>query len=135
LARRQQPLAVIEFGLTALALAVSIYYTPDYLHLTVNDEKRQRWEIKIRWRLIGAVLILGLFSLSGAGSAFRLVAAAGWLTAANLLAAKGGAKVLFLILLDDGFHSAGSAIPLRKPEPAPGRSFTGSIGLSRGCHI
>jgi 2-polyprenyl-3-methyl-5-hydroxy-6-metoxy-1,4-benzoquinol methylase len=87
---KHQPLAAIEFGLTALALAVSIYYTPDYLHLTVNEEKRQRWEIKVRWRLIGAVLVLGLLALSGAGSALLLLAATGWLTAANLLASKVG---------------------------------------------
>lgn len=71
-----------------MVLAASIYYTADYLHLTVDTGKRRRWEIKIRWRVIAAVLVLGLMSVSGMTGVLALVAAAGWLTVANLLAAK-----------------------------------------------
>ncbi len=81
-------LASIESALTAVVLAVSICYTPDYLHLTVDKTKRQRWEIKIRWRVIGAVLVLGLLSVSSITAALALLAAIAWLTAANLLARK-----------------------------------------------
>jgi len=51
--------AVVVFAITIAALAISLWYSPDYLRLTVNSEKTPRWEIKIRWRLIGAVLLLG----------------------------------------------------------------------------
>src|SRR5262245_60330673 len=57
--------AVIAFWLTTTALAFSIYYTPNYLHLTVSEDKRKRWEIKIRWRVIAAVVLLTLPSISG----------------------------------------------------------------------
>src|SRR5438105_4452797 len=37
----------IAFVLTILATVVSMGYTPNYLHLTVNPQKRSRWQIKI----------------------------------------------------------------------------------------
>jgi len=78
----------VEFGLAMVALAISMFYAPDYLQLTVDPEKKARWEIKIRWRAIGAVLVLGmLFAANRRGLAWILVAAA-WLTATNLLAQK-----------------------------------------------
>src|SRR6266704_2899141 len=51
-------LAII--ALIIAALGVLIYYAPDYLHLTVNPQKGPAWAIRIRWRIIGAVLVLGL---------------------------------------------------------------------------
>jgi 2-polyprenyl-3-methyl-5-hydroxy-6-metoxy-1,4-benzoquinol methylase len=67
------------FALVALALAGSLYYTPDYLHLTVAPEKSQRWQVKIRWRIAAAVLVLGLaLSSSNADRGLSLIAAA-WL--------------------------------------------------------
>jgi 2-polyprenyl-3-methyl-5-hydroxy-6-metoxy-1,4-benzoquinol methylase len=81
-------LVAVEFGLAMIALAISMFYAPDYLQLTVNPEKQARWEIKIRWRAIGAVLVLGLlFASNRRGLAWILVAVA-WLTAANLVAQK-----------------------------------------------
>jgi 2-polyprenyl-3-methyl-5-hydroxy-6-metoxy-1,4-benzoquinol methylase len=85
---RPQKLLSVDFGLTALALAFSIQYSPDYLCLSVNAEKKQRWQIKVRWRMIGAGIILGLLSVSGLSSALWLLGAVGWTTAANVLAAK-----------------------------------------------
>ena len=83
------PISVaVAFWLTTAALAFSIYYTPNYLHLTVNQDKRKRWEIKIRWRLIAAVVLLALPSISGLGGAMWLFGAAVWLAAANLIAAR-----------------------------------------------
>src|SRR5207253_356608 len=52
--------STIAFALTLLAMAISLAYTPNYLHLTVNPQKRSRWQTKIRWRLAGLVLVIGL---------------------------------------------------------------------------
>ena len=77
---------VITFALVIAALAGSLFYTPDYLHLNVNLNKRMRWQIKIRWRLIAAALIIGLASVSNLKDALVVIAAIAWLAAANLLA-------------------------------------------------
>jgi 2-polyprenyl-3-methyl-5-hydroxy-6-metoxy-1,4-benzoquinol methylase len=74
------------FGLLLIALAVFLYYTPDYLHLTVNPQKTARWAIKIRWRLILAAMILGLLMASSVrGRAVALIAVV-LLIGINLLA-------------------------------------------------
>ena len=78
--------AAVAFCISIAALAISLCYSPDYLHLTVNAEKKASWEIKIRWRLAAAVLLLGALM---AGSALGIVLAAiaaAWLAGANLLA-------------------------------------------------
>jgi SAM-dependent methyltransferase len=49
----------LYYALPVLALAISIFYTPDYLHLGVNPQKAIRWAIKIRWRIVAGVLVLG----------------------------------------------------------------------------
>ena len=78
----------IFFPLIALAVAVLMYYTPDYLHLSVTPDKKLRWEIKLRWRIIAAVLVLGLALAHGnSGRLFTLFAVA-WLAGANWLARK-----------------------------------------------
>ncbi|HET9364429.1 MAG TPA: hypothetical protein VFP71_05485, partial [Candidatus Angelobacter sp.] len=61
---------MIVFPLIALAIAVLMYYTPDYLHLSVTPERKRLWEIKLRWRIIGAVLVLGLALTPGRGRLF-----------------------------------------------------------------
>ncbi len=78
--------AAVAFGIVILALGISIWYSPDYLHLTVDSEKKARWEIKIRWRLIPAALLIGVVFAPGARDVPVILAAAAWLTAANLLA-------------------------------------------------
>ena len=83
------------YALVVSAMAASILYTPDYLHLTVNREKPRRWQIKIRWRIIAAVLVLGLIPARSVWSAVGVLGAVFWLSAINLgasLAIKGGAK-------------------------------------------
>ncbi|HKV91353.1 MAG TPA: class I SAM-dependent methyltransferase [Candidatus Angelobacter sp.] len=78
----------IVFPLVALAIAVLMYYTPDYLHLSVTPEKKRLWEIKLRWRIMGAALVLGMALTPGnRGRIFTLFAVA-WLAAANWLAHK-----------------------------------------------
>jgi 2-polyprenyl-3-methyl-5-hydroxy-6-metoxy-1,4-benzoquinol methylase len=72
--------------LLTAALAIFIYYTPDYLHLTVMLEKRSRWAVRIRWRLIAAALILGLLLSSTNRARISVLLAIGVLVAANLLA-------------------------------------------------
>jgi len=71
-------------ALVALALAGSLYYTPDYLHLTVVPDKGQRWQVRIRWRIVAAVLVLGLaLSSTNADRGVVLIAAA-WLCICTL---------------------------------------------------
>lgn len=65
----------VAFTVVALALAGSLYYTPDYLHLTVVPDKKQRWQVKIRWRIVAAVMVLGL-ALSSTNQGRILVVAA-----------------------------------------------------------
>src|ERR1051326_4851822 len=80
--------ARIFFPLIALAVAVLIYYTPDYLHLSVTPEKTLRWEVKLRWRIVAAVLVLGLVLSSTDHGRLLTLVAAGWLSAANWMARK-----------------------------------------------
>jgi len=70
------------------ALAVFIYYTPDYLHLSVDPAKRSRWAVKIRWRIIAAALILSALLASNTGERVTAAAAIIWLVALNLFGRK-----------------------------------------------
>ncbi len=74
------------FAMVAIGAAVLMYYTPDYLHLSVTPEKKRSWEIKIRWRIVAAVLLLGLLVGSGVGGRLFALFAAVWLAGANWLA-------------------------------------------------
>jgi 2-polyprenyl-3-methyl-5-hydroxy-6-metoxy-1,4-benzoquinol methylase len=77
------PRLSVAFALVAVALAGSLYYTPDYLHLTVAPDKKQRWQVKIRWRIVAAVLVLGLLLSSTNEARVLVVAAAAWLAICN----------------------------------------------------
>ena len=77
---------VIPFTLVIIALVISLSYTPSYLHLTVNPEKAPRWQFRIRWRVIGAALILGLILASTAGERITVMMAVAVLCAANWVA-------------------------------------------------
>jgi len=85
-ARSSAPSEVIPFTLVIIALAISLSYTPSYLHLTVNPEKAPRWEFRIRWRVLGAALILGLIFSSGIGGRIIVMMAVAALGAANMAA-------------------------------------------------
>src|SRR5258708_16073355 len=78
--------ATIAFGLIVAALAISLSYTPDYLHVTSNPGKAARWEVRVRWRILGAVLVLGLLSVSNVREAAVVALAIVWLVCANLQA-------------------------------------------------
>ena len=77
---------MIIFALVIVALAGSLFYTPDYLHLNVNRTKRFRWQIKIRWRLIAAILVIGLACSSSMRGVEIVLASCAWLVMANLFA-------------------------------------------------
>jgi SAM-dependent methyltransferase len=77
---------LIILTLTLFAISISIAYTPNYLHLTVNHQKRSRWQIKIRWRLASLVLVIGLVLVPWGSGDLVVVAAVFWLTGATLLA-------------------------------------------------
>jgi 2-polyprenyl-3-methyl-5-hydroxy-6-metoxy-1,4-benzoquinol methylase len=72
------------YAALASALAVFIYYTPDYLHLTVDPRKRSRWAVKIRWRIIAAALIISGLLASNARERAWVAMAIVWLLALNL---------------------------------------------------
>jgi 2-polyprenyl-3-methyl-5-hydroxy-6-metoxy-1,4-benzoquinol methylase len=76
------PLAL--YAALTWALAIFIYYTPDYLHLTVDPRKRARWAVKIRWRIIAAALIIGALLASNARERAWVGIAIVWLVALNL---------------------------------------------------
>jgi len=78
----------IFFHLIAFVIAVLLYYTPDYLHLSVAPEKKRRWEIKLRWRMIGAVLLLSVALANDNRGRLCALLAVAWLAAANWLARK-----------------------------------------------
>jgi 2-polyprenyl-3-methyl-5-hydroxy-6-metoxy-1,4-benzoquinol methylase len=77
---------VLTFALVIAALAGSLFYTPDYLHLNVNLNKRARWQIKIRWRLIAAGLVIGLLCASSMRGVVVVLVSCGWLAIANFFA-------------------------------------------------
>src|SRR5215467_3160399 len=79
----------VVFAMVAIATAVLMYYTPDYLHLSVTPERKRSWEIKIRWRIVAAVLVFGLLLGPGLGGRLFAVFAAAWLAGTDWLAAKG----------------------------------------------
>jgi 2-polyprenyl-3-methyl-5-hydroxy-6-metoxy-1,4-benzoquinol methylase len=72
------------YAALASALAVFIYYTPDYLHLTVDPRRRSRWAVKIRWRIIAAALIISGLLASNARERAWVAMASVWLLAFNL---------------------------------------------------
>ncbi|HET8889237.1 MAG TPA: methyltransferase domain-containing protein [Candidatus Angelobacter sp.] len=72
------------------ALAVFVYYTPDYLHLSVDPVKRSRWAVKIRWRIIAAALIISVLMASSAHERAWIAPAGAiiWLVVLNLFGRK-----------------------------------------------
>lgn len=115
-AKALQP-ARFAFVLMTTAIAISICYTPDYLHLTVRPHKPARWQVKIRWRLIACVLVLGLCFSSNRWDVLKCLEAAAWLTAANLVGRRWIGRTYFplwfwfadsalisLLVLEHGFN-------------------------------
>src|SRR5258708_10744125 len=74
------------FGVAVLAVAVSIFYTPQYLHLSVNPAKPVRWQYRIRWRVLGATLIIGLATTSNWQSRIAVLVAVAAFLLVNFLA-------------------------------------------------
>jgi 2-polyprenyl-3-methyl-5-hydroxy-6-metoxy-1,4-benzoquinol methylase len=82
------PKLLALYAAVTLAMAVFIYYTPDYLHLSVDPVKRSRWAVKIRWRIIAAALVLSALLASNAQQRVCAAAAIVWLVVLNLLGRK-----------------------------------------------
>lgn len=82
------PKLLALYAAVTSALAVFIYYTPDYLHLSVDPAKRSRWAVKIRWRIIAAALVLSALLASNTGERVTATAAIIWLVALNLFGRK-----------------------------------------------
>jgi 2-polyprenyl-3-methyl-5-hydroxy-6-metoxy-1,4-benzoquinol methylase len=122
---RWRPAQTVVFMLVAIAVAVLIYYTPDYLHLSVTPEKKRRWEINFRWRIAGAVLLLGgLLASSNDGRIVAVIAAAllateNWIARKHIPPSKLGAYfwttdliLLFLSLIRADAGTAGIVLLL-----------------------
>jgi 2-polyprenyl-3-methyl-5-hydroxy-6-metoxy-1,4-benzoquinol methylase len=77
---------LIAFALTMLALIGSVYYTPDYLGLTVKPFKKPDWQARIRWRVVAAVFVVGIFAVIRPAGRGWLLMSILWLTCANVLA-------------------------------------------------
>ncbi|HEY2114537.1 MAG TPA: class I SAM-dependent methyltransferase, partial [Candidatus Angelobacter sp.] len=86
--RISDPKQLALYAALAFALSVFIYYTPDYLHLSVDPAKRSRWAVKIRWRIIAAALIICVFLASNMHEKALAAAAIVWLIALNLFGRK-----------------------------------------------
>jgi hypothetical protein len=82
------PKLLALYAAVTLALAIFIYYTPDYLHLSVDPVKRSRWAVKIRWRIIAAVLVLSALLASNTQERVCAAAAIVCLVALNLFGRK-----------------------------------------------
>ena len=82
------PKLLALYAALASALAVFIYYTPDYLHLSVDPAKRSRWAVKIRWRIIAAALIISALLASNTGKRVYAAAAIVSLVVLNLFGRK-----------------------------------------------
>jgi 2-polyprenyl-3-methyl-5-hydroxy-6-metoxy-1,4-benzoquinol methylase len=82
------PKMLALYAAVTSALAVFIYYTPDYLHLSVDPAKRARWAVKIRWRIIAAVLVLSALLASNTHARVTATAAIVWLGVLNLFGRK-----------------------------------------------
>ncbi|HEX3094594.1 MAG TPA: class I SAM-dependent methyltransferase [Candidatus Angelobacter sp.] len=82
------PKLLALYAALASALAVFIYYTPDYLHLSVDPAKRSRWAVKIRWRIIAAALVLSALLASNSQERAWAAAAIVWLVVLNLFGRK-----------------------------------------------
>src|SRR5712671_303736 len=78
----------IVFFLAAISVAALMYYTPDYLHLSVAPEKKRRWEINLRWRIIAAIVLLGLLLASSNGGRLFAVLGGALLAGLNWVALK-----------------------------------------------
>ena len=82
------PKLLALYAEVASALAIFIYYTPDYLHLSVDPAKRSRWAVKIRWRIIAAALIISAVLASSIQERAWAAAAIVWLVGLNLFGRK-----------------------------------------------
>ena len=80
--------STVAFALIVAAVAASLAYTPDYLHLTVNRRKRIRWAIKIRWRVAAATLLVGLVCATSVRGTVVVLVATAWVAVANWLGAR-----------------------------------------------
>src|SRR5579871_3358337 len=68
------------------AFVVCLWYLPNYLHLTVDPQREARWAVKVRWRIVAAVLILGMVASSSRASAIAAGIASVWLLLSTLVA-------------------------------------------------
>ncbi len=88
--------SLIASVLIVLAVCISMAYTPNYLHLTVNTQKRLRWQVKIRWRVAGLIVILGIILVPRGISDIAIIVAMIWVVGTNLLLRESGPNHLLV---------------------------------------
>lgn len=81
-----EPHNAATFILIILALACALFYAPDYLHVTVNPHKRERWAVRVRWRIALAVLVLAALVNPDRRGIVIAVCASAWIVLTTLLA-------------------------------------------------
>ncbi len=119
------------FWMVAAALAICLGYLPDYLHLTVNPQRRSAWATKVRWRIIGAALVLGLLMASSAQGRIAVAIAAAWLAAANLMAKAWMPPRFITVFLWASEFALLTALLLRGPLDA----LLGAVFLAAAAHL
>src|SRR5215510_6680702 len=107
--------ATIVFALATAAVAISLGYVPDYLHLTVNPKKRSSWAIRIRWRIMTAALILSLLLASSVRSRVTVFIVIAWLLVITLFAKTWVPQRLVVAFLWAGEFGTVSFLLLRGP--------------------
>jgi 2-polyprenyl-3-methyl-5-hydroxy-6-metoxy-1,4-benzoquinol methylase len=80
--------AAVPIALIGIALALSIFYSADYLHLSVAPTKATRWAIMLRWRIAALILLYTETSwiFFGKPSARPVLISVAWILIANALA-------------------------------------------------
>lgn len=79
---------LLAYMLFCIATAASLYYTPDYLHLTVRPDKSRHWAVKIRWRIAVSLFIIGVLLQPSFLSRLEIVIAALLVGTVNFAAAR-----------------------------------------------
>lgn len=83
------------FVLIMAALVYGLWYLPPYLHLTVDQRKKLRWAVRMRWILIAVVAVLGVAGVGEQQDLILLWLAVGFLSLSNFVVGRrvrGGGK-------------------------------------------
>ena len=66
------------FAVVVLALVYGLQYNPKYLHISIEEEKKYFWLLRIRLVIAGAGLVLGLACADSLRQAAIVLCSAAW---------------------------------------------------------